>query len=132
MSFSSRPISVGRTRTPSFFAVDHNVSSAEGKTAARLLFFRTASVSARSNLRAETLAVRKRLLWLLRVLAPALLLGGAEGGEDLADGALGNVAGDEHHAGLAGVALGPGVARGRRTEDVLYAEDGRPLVAAPG
>ncbi len=34
--FLSPDLPVGRTRTPSFFAVDHNVSSAEGKTAARL------------------------------------------------------------------------------------------------
>src|SRR5882757_7153388 len=68
------------------------------------------------------------LLWLLRVLAPALLLGVEEGGEDLADGALGDVAGDEHDAALAVVALGPGVERGRRMEDVLHAVDDDRLV----
>src|SRR5260370_29164900 len=68
------------------------------------------------------------LLRLLRVLAPALLLGVEERGEDLADGALGDVAGDEHDAALAVVALGPGVERGRRMEDVLHAVDDDRLV----
>jgi hypothetical protein len=51
-------------------------------------------------------------LLLCLILAPALLLGVEEGGEDLADGALGDVAGDEDDAALAVVALGPGVERG--------------------
>src|SRR5882757_10851413 len=68
------------------------------------------------------------LFLLLLVLAPALLLGFEEGGEDLADGALGDVAGDEHDAALAVIALGPGVERGRRMEDVLHAVDHDGLV----
>src|SRR5258708_4626243 len=73
-------------------------------------------------------AGEERSLRLLRVLAPALLLGVEEGSEDLADGALGDVAGDEHDAALAVVALGPGVERGRRMEDVLHAVDDDRLV----
>src|SRR5829696_9395355 len=68
------------------------------------------------------------LLLLVDLPAPALLLGFEEGGEDLADGALGDVAGDEHHAALAVVALGPGIERGRRMEDVLHAVDHHRLV----
>src|SRR5216683_5895701 len=93
-----------RTATPSSFGVAHNGARAEGKTAARFY----------------ARLLRRRLL---RVLAPALLLGVEEGGEDLADGALGDVAGDEHHAALAVVALGPGVERGWRMKDVLHAVD---------
>src|SRR5215211_7212278 len=63
------------------------------------------------------------LLLLVDLPAPALLLGFEEGGEDLADGALGDVAGDEHHAALAVVAFGPGIERGRRMEDMLHAVD---------
>src|SRR5258708_14860742 len=73
-------------------------------------------------------AGEERSLRLLRVLAPALLLGVEERGEDLADGALGDVAGDEHDAALAVVALGPVVERGRRMEDVLHAVDHDRLV----
>src|SRR5712672_13996 len=75
--------------------------------------------------RAGRPAVRRVLLLrlLLLVLAPALLLGFEERGEDLADGALGDVAGDEHDAALAVVALGPGVERRRRMEDMLHAVD---------
>src|SRR5258708_36878588 len=73
-------------------------------------------------------AGEERSLRLLRVLAPALLLGVEEGSEDLADGALGDVAGDEHDAALAVVALGPGVERRRRMEDVLHAVDDDRLV----
>src|ERR1044072_5094105 len=68
------------------------------------------------------------LLLLIDLAAPALLLGLEEGGEELADGALGDVAGDEHHAALAVVALGPGVERGRGMEDVLHAVDHDRLV----
>src|SRR5512147_2620672 len=68
------------------------------------------------------------LLLLLLLLAPALLLGLEEGGEHLADGALGDVAGDEHHAALAIVALRPGVERRRWMEDVLNTMDHDGLV----
>src|SRR5437762_9686042 len=68
------------------------------------------------------------LLLLLLVLAPALLLRLEERGEHLADGALGDVAGDEHHAALAVVALGPGFERRGRMEDVLHAVDHHRLV----
>src|SRR6266851_5089293 len=98
-----------RTATPSSFGVAHNGARAEGKTAARFY----------------ARLLRRRLL---RVLAPALLLGVEEGGEDLADGALGDVAGDEHHAALAVVAFGPGLERGRRMEDMLHAVDHHGLV----
>src|SRR5882757_528934 len=49
-------------------------------------------------------------------LSPALLLGFEERGEDLADGAFGDVAGDEDHTAAA-VLIGPGVERRRRVED---------------
>src|SRR5258708_11941087 len=60
-------------------------------------------------------------------LPPALLLGFEERGEDLADGAFGDVAGDEDHTAAA-VLVGPGFERRRRMEDMLHAVDHHRLV----
>src|SRR6185312_8580271 len=92
--FLSRDLGAARGATPPPFGARHNGSGTKGKAAARLCAL-----------------LRRR-----RVLAPALLLGIEERGEDLADGALADVARDEHDAALAVVALGPCLERRRRME----------------
>src|SRR5216683_807437 len=131
MSFSSRAVVAARTDTPPSFGVADNRSARKERPQRGIPVI----LSAAKDLMPvaggdEVLRLRsgRHELLLLLLLAPALLLGLEERGEDLADGALGDVAGDEHHAALAVVALGPGVERRRRMEDMLHAVDHDRLV----